>query len=108
MAEWIRIASAAECPPGKVIERLAGERIVALANVDGRWHAIDGVCPHQGGPLGQGRLSGGVVMCPWHGWRFDTTTGQHCDSPLVCQESFEVESREDGIYVRAASEAESS
>jgi nitrite reductase/ring-hydroxylating ferredoxin subunit len=41
---------------------------VALFNVDGVFHALDGVCPHQGGPLGKGTLSGCIVTCPWHGW----------------------------------------
>lgn len=52
--------------------------MIALYNVDGTLHALDGVCPHAGGPLGQGQLDGCVVTCPWHGWQFDVTNGQHC------------------------------
>ena len=54
MNDWISIADVSECPPGVSIERLAGGRMVAIANVDGTFHAIDGLCPHQGGPLGTG------------------------------------------------------
>ncbi len=100
---WLRIASAAECPPGTSIERVIGGRVVALANVAGAWHAIDGLCPHQGGPLGTGRLCGTVLTCPWHGWQFDVTTGAHGISPTVRQEVHDVEERDGQVFVRFAS-----
>jgi len=90
MAEWLPIAAISECPPGTSIERVVGDRIVALANIDGVWHALDGLCPHQGGPLGTGRLCGAVLTCPWHGWQFDVTTGRHGISPTVSQPRFSV------------------
>ena len=77
MSNWIRIASVEQCPPGHVCELLADDRIIALFNVDGEFHALDGICPHQGGPLGKGKLTGCIVTCPWHGWQFDVKTGQH-------------------------------
>ena len=43
MADWIAIARIEECPPGASIERVAGDRMVALANVDGTLHALDGL-----------------------------------------------------------------
>jgi nitrite reductase (NADH) small subunit len=48
---------------------------VCLANLNGELHALDNVCPHRGGPLGQGWLEGNAVVCPWHSWAFDTVTG---------------------------------
>jgi nitrite reductase (NADH) small subunit len=83
MPAWIAIARAEECPPGTSIERVAGDRMVALANVKGTFHALDGLCPHQGGPLGTGRLCGTVLTCPWHGWQFDVVTGRHQISSTV-------------------------
>ena len=74
---WHRLCNTADCLPGSGCELVAGERIVALYNVDGRYYALDGICPHQGGPLGKGELQGCIVTCPWHGWQFDVTTGQH-------------------------------
>lgn len=82
MGRWVRVASVRECPAGTARECLAAERIVALFNVGGTWHALDGVCPHQGGPLGRGTLAGSIVTCPWHGWQFDVRSGQHLASPL--------------------------
>jgi len=100
MADWIAIARVEECPPGTSIERVAGGRIVALANVDGTFHAIDGLCPHQGGPLGTGRLCGTILTCPWHGWQFDVATGCHTITPTVRQPVHEVREREGLVEVR--------
>lgn len=55
----------------------AGERWYALANVDGAFHALDNNCPHNGGPLGRGRLVDGAIECPWHQWRWDVASGQN-------------------------------
>jgi ferredoxin-NADP reductase/nitrite reductase/ring-hydroxylating ferredoxin subunit len=75
MADSIRVASAAEIPPGSArLVEAKGNRI-ALFNVGGRYYAIDDTCSHQGGPLSEGALEGRVVTCPWHGARFDVTTG---------------------------------
>ena len=88
MSQWVKIAALDECPPGSAIELVAGERIIALFNVEGTFHALDGVCPHQGGPLGQGDLAGCIVTCPWHGFQFDVTTGQHQASASLRQGHF--------------------
>ena len=90
MPNWIVIAKVDDCPPGSSLERVAGDRIVALFNVDGEFHALDGVCPHQGGPLGKGSLVGCIVTCPWHGWQFDVRSGQHQFSSQVVQPRYEV------------------
>ena len=99
MSDWIEIAREPECPPGTALERVAGDRIVALYNVDGAYYAIDGVCPHQGGPLGQGELTGAVVTCPWHGWQFDVTSGCHQLNPRIMQPRFEVRVEAGAILV---------
>ena len=100
MSDWIPIAAAAECPPGTSIERVAGGRMVALANVDGTFHALDGLCPHQGGPLGAGVLCGTILTCPWHGWQFDVTSGRHRISPTVRQAVHDVALRDGRVVVR--------
>ena len=55
----------------------AGERWYALINVDGSLHAVDNNCPHNGGPLAKGTLDGQTVICPWHAWRWDVTSGRN-------------------------------
>jgi len=56
---------------------MAGDKVVALFNVDGAFFALDGVCPHAAGRLGEGTLRR-TVTCPWHGWQFDVMTGENC------------------------------
>ncbi|HLZ43027.1 MAG TPA: Rieske (2Fe-2S) protein [Candidatus Sulfotelmatobacter sp.] len=52
----------------------AGKEI-CIANIDGAYSAMDNVCLHQGGPLGQGTIEKGKVVCPWHSWAYDPQTG---------------------------------
>lgn len=100
MSRWIEVAKVDECPPGTAIERVAGDRIVALYHMGDTFYALDGVCPHQGGPLGKGELSGCIVTCPWHGWQFDVTDGRHQISPNIRQPAFEVRQEGDSVLVR--------
>jgi len=99
MARWIPIAKVTDCPPGAGRELVAGDRIVALFNVDGAFYAMDGVCPHQGGPLGKGQLAGCILTCPWHGWQFDVRTGQHQLNPRLRQPAFAVRVEDDSVLV---------
>jgi nitrite reductase/ring-hydroxylating ferredoxin subunit len=72
---WIKLATLTDLPPGTVIEIERGEDLYALCNVNGEIRALSGVCPHQGGPLGEGTLNGDLITCPWHMWEFDSATG---------------------------------
>jgi nitrite reductase/ring-hydroxylating ferredoxin subunit len=87
-----------EIAPGerKIVE-IAG-RSIGVFNVGGEFYAMRNTCPHQGGPLCQGQLTGflmarvpgdysytrrgEILRCPWHGWEFDVKTGQSWFDPL--------------------------
>ena len=101
-AKRLRVATAAEVPEGegRVVE--AGQVTLALFNVAGRFFAIDNRCVHRGGPLGEGLLEDHVVMCPWHGWRFDVTTGANVNNPAVKVACFPVTVEAGGVYVELA------
>lgn len=58
-----------------------GSEEVMIVNVQGRFYAIGNRCTHVGGPLAQGTLEGSVVECPWHGSKFDVTTGKVVGPP---------------------------
>jgi nitrite reductase/ring-hydroxylating ferredoxin subunit len=94
-----RLCLTTDVPPGSGRECVAGDRIVAVFNVDGRFFALDGICPHAGGPLAKGELRGCVVTCPWHGWQFDVTTGQHQLNPRIQQPSLPVVVEGDELLV---------
>ena len=53
--------------PGEVTEVIIGGTAIAIANVDGEFHALSNACPHAGGPLGEGQLEGSLLRCPYHG-----------------------------------------
>jgi nitrite reductase (NADH) small subunit len=72
---YTKLASLNELPEGALIEVVQGETPYALCNVAGEIRAISGVCPHHGGPLGQGTLDGSTVTCPWHAYEFDSGSG---------------------------------
>jgi nitrite reductase/ring-hydroxylating ferredoxin subunit len=99
MPDWIRLCAAADCPPDSARECVAGGRIVALFNVEGSFHALDGVCPHQGGPLGKGTLEGCVVTCPWHGWQFDVRSGAHQINPSIVHTRFPVQVTDGEVWI---------
>lgn len=50
---------------------------IAVFCRDSEYFALNNVCPHQGGPLGEGKIEDDCVYCPWHGWEFDLETGKH-------------------------------
>ncbi|HZY62588.1 MAG TPA: Rieske (2Fe-2S) protein [Edaphobacter sp.] len=77
MAQWVRLCGLQEAPAeGKVVEAEAEGREICLANVNGKLAALDNICPHRQGPLGQGWIEGNSVVCPWHSWTFDCKTGE--------------------------------
>ena len=90
MADFVKVAKTSEIPAGqgKCVE-VEGRRL-AIFNVDGSYYAIDDVCQHQGGPLGEGELSGKIVTCPWHGWEYDVTNGINTFDTELKQEQFQV------------------
>jgi nitrite reductase/ring-hydroxylating ferredoxin subunit len=79
-----------------------GEDTVAVCNADGEIHALDGVCPHAGGPLGQGALHGTTLVCPWHAWEYDCRTGVCVFSDEVKLDKFAVRIEGDDILVEVS------
>ena len=106
MPKWIEVFCVDDCPPSTAREAVVGDRIVAVYNIEGRFYGLDGVCPHQGGPLGKGTLSGCVVTCPWHGWQFDVVTGQSQLSSNVHQPKLPVRVIDGKVYVAIDLESE--
>ena len=77
-------------PPGSTAEVFIDSRPYALCNLDGEIHALGGVCPCSEGPLGQGVLQDHLLVCPWHGRRYDCRTGQHHFDPDARVPKFDV------------------
>ncbi|WP_462249271.1 thiamine pyrophosphate-binding protein [Ekhidna sp.] len=89
----------------RVMTVTAGHKSFCLTHHEGKFGCLDNKCPHQGGPLGEGSIENGLLRCPWHGWDYDPISGKApgFDDGV---ESFEVEVREDGVYVEIEEEEE--
>jgi nitrite reductase/ring-hydroxylating ferredoxin subunit len=77
-----RVASVDELPSNGGIAVDVGEKRIALFRHQGEIFALDETSPHRGGPLHEGVLDRGVVLCPWHQWQFDLKTGCSPVNPL--------------------------
>jgi nitrite reductase (NADH) small subunit len=96
---FVRAAKKDDVPVGKIYEFQVGGKAIALANVAGKLSAINSLCVHQGGPLGEGELDGQIVTCPWHGWQYDVTTGKVLQNESLAVDCYPVEVRGDDIFV---------
>ncbi len=99
MANWTKLTKVGNIPLAAAQEFVVDGYVIALFNIDGTFYALDGVCPHQGGPLGRGELEGCIVTCPWHGWQFDVRTGRHQFNTQCTQHSFPLRVEADWILV---------
>ncbi|MFB6096565.1 MAG: Rieske (2Fe-2S) protein [Haloferacaceae archaeon] len=121
MSERVEVAPVAEFDPGERRFVTAGGRPVGVFNVDGEFYAVENVCAHEGGPVCEGKLQGALVgeyvepgeriveefsdtpalSCPWHGWEYDVTTGEHLGDPSVSLATFDVVVEDGTVYVEA-------
>jgi len=99
MGKPVKVAETTELKPGegKVVE--VEGKTLALFNADGTYYAIDNTCLHRGGPLGEGELDGRVVTCPWHGWRYDVSSGANVNNPAVKVACFPVRVEGPSIFI---------
>lgn len=83
MPDFVQVAKVSEIPdPGKKLVEV-DERLVVLIHAGGHFYAIDDVCTHDGGPLGEGQLEGFAIACPRHGAKFDVRDGRPLTMPAT-------------------------
>jgi 3-phenylpropionate/trans-cinnamate dioxygenase ferredoxin component len=78
-----KVATTSDFPAGSARAIEVAGRSIALFNAEGTIYAIDNDCTHDGGPLSEGVVSDGCVVCPWHGAEFDLSTGKVLTPPAV-------------------------
>ena len=77
MAEkWHDLGSVDELKAKPLQQIAIGTTRIALSYVNGEFGALSGVCNHAGGPLGDGRIDGEYIICPWHNWKYQFKTGR--------------------------------
>jgi nitrite reductase (NADH) small subunit/3-phenylpropionate/trans-cinnamate dioxygenase ferredoxin subunit len=104
---FVTVLKVGELTEGEGRTVMVGERLVAVFLVDGQYHAIDDLCPHQGASLGAGCLDrderhGVTVVCPWHAWRFRLSDGAWADSPRLSVDCFATRVVGDDVQVEIA------
>ena len=83
MAEFVTVGKQGDVPVGEARVFAVNGKHIAVCNVDGTLYAIDDVCTHDGGPLGEGYLEDHEIECPRHGARFDVRNGKALTLPAV-------------------------
>jgi NAD(P)H-dependent nitrite reductase small subunit len=99
---FVAVAAAADLPPGGSLAVRVDGVPIALFNVSGTVHAVENVCPHAGAALDRGARTGPcgeVVICPFHGWRFDVRTGRCIQVPGESVRTFPARVKDGAIEV---------
>ena len=98
---WKKITEKNTIVSGKGMEFEIEGKKIAVFNQNG-YHALDAICVHQDGSIASGKLDGDIVECPLHFWHYNIKTGELTDYLKgVKLKKYEIDVREDGIYVDA-------
>ena len=104
---WTRIAHCRDIPlrEGRAVK--VGNRQIAIFNLGDRFLAVDNRCPHKGGPLADGIVSGASVVCPLHAWKISLETGQGSNSASAssCVETFRTRVERGVIFLELSDES---
>ena len=96
---FIKIKPLGELPAGSLAQmEINGAAYALCHHPDGTLLVFACLCPHAGGPLGEGNLDGDQIVCPWHGWAFDCKTGVNDFDPDIQLKSYPVEIKEGSIF----------
>ena len=99
--KWIRVTQAENIPLREGRSVTIGGDEIAIFNLGDRFVAVDNVCPHRGGPLCDGIVSGASVVCPLHGYKICLETGKVLKPDLaVCVDTYPVRVEDDVVLVK--------
>ncbi len=90
MSEFTPVAKVGDIPANEGRAFAVAGRMVAVFFDGEAYHAINDFCPHMGASLAGGHFEDGIVVCPWHAWRFQVCDGAWCDNPRVKTDAYEV------------------
>ncbi len=100
MSEWVRLCSRVELPSeGQAKEFSVLGKTLCVATLHGKPRALDNVCPHRGGPLAEGTVEHGKIVCPWHQWEFDLVTGVSTHSRDAKAATYALQQNGDDVLV---------
>ena len=96
------VGKTSDIPYGKIIHTMIDKKKdILVANIGGKYYAVSNICTHEDARLHEGRLTGKELICPWHGAKWDVTTGKLILFPekLKSLRSFKVRLENDSVYV---------
>jgi nitrite reductase/ring-hydroxylating ferredoxin subunit len=96
------VGKVSDIPHGKIVHMMIDKKKdILVVNIGGNYHAVSNLCSHEGLRLHEGRLTGKELICPWHGAKWDVTTGKLVLFPekLKSLRSFKVSIENDSVYV---------
>ena len=99
MPSYVKVATVSQIAPGTGMVANINDKEVAVFNVDGTFYAIDNVCKHRGGPLGEGELEGDMVTCPWHAWQYNVKSGNCLTKEGIKMDTYEVQVEGDDVKI---------
>lgn len=90
-----------DIPQGKMLKVSSNGKEILVANVDGKYFAMDDTCTHSGASLSEGTLEGATVTCPWHGSTWDCKTGKLMDFATKLKDlaSYKVAVESDSVFI---------
>ena len=81
--DFVEVAKISEIPSGKMKHTEVNGKEIMIANVNGKFYALTDRCGHMNALLSMGNLTGNTVTCPFHGAKFDVTTGKKLTEPIL-------------------------
>src|SRR5207253_3680766 len=108
-SEWVRVAYCEDIPLREGRAVVIDGREIAVFNLGDRFLAVDNRCPHRGGPLADGIVTGESVVCPLHGWKVDLQNGnvQRPAETLACVKTFQTQVEAGMLLLEVVSETSS-
>jgi nitrite reductase/ring-hydroxylating ferredoxin subunit len=82
-AEFVEVANVNEIPAGKIKHVEVNGKEIVIANMNGKFCALDDRCAHMNAALSMGNLTGDVVICPFHGAKFNVASGKKIAEPVL-------------------------
>lgn len=99
---WIKLCTAADCPPGRAkFVAVNGHELAVFHLTDpDRFIVTQNSCPHAGGNLAAGEITDATVTCPWHQWQFNLDSGACTLSPTVTLRRYECKIENGNVFAR--------
>lgn len=103
---FVKVCQLDEIPEGRAKITLIGQENIAIFKYDGKLSAVNNVCKHQNGPLGEGKIVNSCIVCPWHGYEYRPEDG--CAPPPFQEKvsTYSIKIKDGSVWVNPAPKAE--